>query len=360
MNHRMSSDDARFDVDQIKRTVLRNGYIVSRHIGSGGNATCFLVRSVKYECDFVAKVTHLDGRSIERENEAEALKNLTHKNIVQLYELFRDDRYYYMIIEYCPGGSLEDLIAREGPIQRARLVSICTQVCEAVRACHEVNIAHRDIKPANILLDAYGRPKLADFGLSDVYDQPFVRSQAGSLAFMAPEIITGTGGHNPFKADVWALGVTFFYMGTGALPWQTQSVPDLLRAIKLGPVDWAVNVFDREFVALLKQMLCVDATRRIDVYGCLECPALTRPDMEHPHANPRTMLRRVKSRSLAGLKFVCQSQKKLGVVKEERLGMAEGASMKSSACLLSFAPSFVAESCLLPARKGAPKQATFV
>ena len=348
----------KFDPERIKRTVMENGYVLLEHIGSGGNATVYRVRSVKYECDFVVKVQELDSHSAEREREAQALKSLIHKNIVELYEVFHDTNYSYMILEYCPGGTLENLVAREGPLQKGRLTSMCYQICQAVCACHDLNIAHRDIKPANILIDQYGRPKLADFGLSDQYDQPLVRSQAGSLAFMAPEIVSG-GCHNPFKADTWALGVTFFYMGTGQLPWSTANVRDLINAIKVGPIDYAPSILPRDFVNLLKQMMDLDPCNRIDVRSCLISPALTLNDSEHPRA--RVRVNPSHSRTLAGMKFFSQSQRKFdGIGKDECVSLVDGGRSRSSAGRLSLAPSFVLDGALLPGRRGPLKQATFV
>ena len=349
LNSHMANSDAPLNVAEVARVCMAHGYMLDKQIGKGGNATVFLVKSLKYNCDFCVKVCKPHGKSTERENEIRTLMNLNHKNILCIYEYFEENDYLYQILEYCPGGSLADVVEHEGPLSYPKLVQICTQLCEAVKACHEANVAHRDIKPANVLLDQYGRPKLADFGLSGFYsNESTVHSRAGSLAYMAPEIFRKSEGHNPFKADIWALGVTFFYLAVGRLPWETSSLPELLRTIAIGYVDCGAQDTPRPLVKVLKGMINPDVSRRMTIDDVLACEMFT-VQVCSGSSSPAIAVKRMRSRSLAGLHFVSNSPDKsngLGV------HMKLSKQLKSTACLLSFTPSFAAEGGQrMPARR---------
>jgi serine/threonine protein kinase len=100
------------------------------------------------------------------------------------------------------------------------------QICDAVSYFHSRLIAHRDIKPANILLDDFGIPKIADFGMAVFCGPDAVATDfAGSAQYCAPEVFR-KGPYSPFKADIWGLGVTFYEMAVGKIQW-----PDDLEAI---------------------------------------------------------------------------------------------------------------------------------
>ena len=332
-------DNNALDANEVARTCMRHGYVLERQLGKGGNATVWLVKSLKYNCNFCVKVCKHTGKSVERDNEIRTLMNLQHKNIMCIYEYFEDDNYLYMILEYCAGGSLGDLVDHEGPVPYEKLIPLCMQICEAVRACHEANVAHRDIKPANILLDQYGRPKLADFGLSGFYSsESTVKSHAGSLAYMAPEIFNGKEGHNPFKSDIWALGVTFFYLATGRLPWDTGSVQDLMKSISLGYVEFGIQETPRPLVEVLKGMINVDVSRRMTIDEVLGSPAFS-CQIRSGCSSPNIAVKRSKSRSLAGMAFVSKMSPDKNV---PTVGM-KLSQVRSTACLLSFAPAFAAE-----------------
>jgi serine/threonine protein kinase len=131
-----------------------------------------------------------------------------------------------MIFEYCPNGSLCDEISDDGGIPLDRFFSIAQQLLSALAFMHSQGVAHCDIKPSNVLIDIHGRPKFADFGIAQTRTRPLDEQTAGTWAFLAPEVLTHTA-TDRFKADVWALGVTFTFMLDGVLPWPT--VPGRMR-----------------------------------------------------------------------------------------------------------------------------------
>ena len=325
------------DLSCVMRTCMKHGYCLDKKLGKGGNATVFLVKSLKYDCDFCVKVCQNIGKSPERDREIQALMKMNHPNILRVYDCFEDNSYFYMILEYCPGGSLYEVVAHEGPLPYERLVPIFSQLAAAVKACHDEHLAHRDIKPGNVLLDPYGRPKLADFGLS-VAGETTIRSHAGSIAFMAPEIWQRKDGHNPFKADIWALGVTFFYLATGQLPWDTTSMQELIKSSALGYVSYDMENLPQQMVDLLRHMININVAQRFSIDQVIASSMLTEPYGASP---PRVEMHKTRSLTLAGLKFVAFSpagpygKHSATVPLQNRVR-----SQKSSGCLLSFAPAF--------------------
>jgi 5'-AMP-activated protein kinase catalytic alpha subunit len=149
--------------------------------------------------------------------EIDALKSLWHPNIVYLYETFIEIEVLFLVFEYCPGGSLASRL-HGGPMPQSELYPICQQLIAAVQACHSHGLAHLDIKPANVLIDKHGRVKLADFGTALIAKGGLSKQTKGTPAFLPPEILQKPA-YDPFKADVWSLGVTIYTLAAGKLPW---------------------------------------------------------------------------------------------------------------------------------------------
>ena len=261
-----------FDVERIKATMDAHNYAYERPCGRGGFAAVHIVRSRRYDMTFCVKVSikppNLDENG--KSSEIETLFSLTHPFIIRMYEYFTDDCYLYIVLEYCPGGSLDDVVKKTGRLTGDRLLQICRQSSVALKSCHDQRVAHRDIKPANLLLDQYGRLKLADFGLSMALgDGELMRQRAGSRPYMAPEIVQRHA-YDPFKADVWALGVTFYVIMMGKLPWAFNSQRELELAITMGMVDFGRGKFDKDIAKIIRKMLTVDAKKRPDIDWVVE------------------------------------------------------------------------------------------
>ncbi len=152
--------------------------------------------------------------------EARAAAAIEHQNIVTVHDVGQEDGFYYIVMQYIEGESLGDRLAREGKIPIPEAIRIAVETARGLSVAHEKSIVHRDIKPANILLTPDGAVKIADFGLacqgeedSDTTDGAEVM---GTPAYMSPEQIDGrTVDH---RTDLYALGVTLYYMTTGKKP----------------------------------------------------------------------------------------------------------------------------------------------
>ncbi|KAH0791249.1 CAMK family protein kinase [Histomonas meleagridis] len=259
---------------EIQEVLPEHHYHYSRPINAGGFGSVFLVLSDKYNQEFcIKRIKQPESAFDETKNEATTLIRLCHPNIISMYEFFFDSTRtsLYIVLEYCSGGSLKDLIEREGPIKPPKLYSYCYQIMKALLYCHEQNVAHRDIKPANILLDNYGRPKLADFGLSQKLEKgENIKSYAGSRPFMAPEVISYQNA-DPFLADIWSLGITFYTIAFGKLPWSFHNSEELEMAIKIGVFSFP-SYAEPEFCKLIRSMTAINPLKREPLTKLLRSP----------------------------------------------------------------------------------------
>ncbi|OHT05410.1 Aurora/IPL1-related protein kinase 2 [Tritrichomonas foetus] len=258
----------------IQNSLSSHGYDLKEKIGRGGFGAVFVVNSRKYHEDFACKIMSLydDNGDLSNvsDSEIEALMGLSHPNIISLYASFRDEKFLYIVFEYCPGGNLRKYIKKNGAISGQKLFSLTRFILLALNHCHNKNIAHRDIKPDNILIDKYGRPRLADFGISQIMNtclEP-IRG-AGSLPYMAPETQNPAVQFDLKKADIWSLGITLYYASVGHLPWQTDNYSDMKRAVMLGMITFPPKM-NSKFHKLLRRMLVVNPSKRASVEMLLD------------------------------------------------------------------------------------------
>jgi serine/threonine protein kinase len=168
-------------------------------------------------------------------------------NVVEFYTAFQDDNYYYIVMEYCPGGDLLEYLLRDRKAMSERrcAANVAFPLLATISRLHELNIIHRDIKLENIFLDASGRVRLGDFGLTMSMRQEAAISPVGTVEYMAPEVIAlpsvdmVTSGRvrastippTGEKVDIWALGVTLYELVTGRLPFEGKDKAEIKAAI---------------------------------------------------------------------------------------------------------------------------------
>jgi serine/threonine protein kinase len=251
---------------------LHDYHLVS-DIGAGANGSVFLCVSSRDQEHYAIKV----GNEKATLQELEALQSIWHPNIIYIYETFVERGCTFIVLEYCPGGTLADVLMH-GPMPRNQLFLIALQLVNALRTCHGAKIAHGDIKPQNIFMNKSGRAKLADFGLAKVHEGDLSVQFKGSLAYLAPEVIRHDA-FDPFKADVWSLGVTFYAMAAGKLPWPEQIKQAQFHDYICGGLREIDPIVPPEFAAILQSMIVGDPVRRVsaDEINTNVLQAATRP-----------------------------------------------------------------------------------
>ncbi|XVV03146.1 serine/threonine-protein kinase [Actinosynnema sp. CA-248983] len=205
-------------------------------LGQGGFATVYRARQVQLNRDVAVKIdnrvlqTDRDRRRFLREAHA-AARLSGHPHVVAVHAAdITPQGTPYLVMELCTGGSLSDLVRREGPLPAERVRQLGVQLADALAAAHAEGVLHRDIKPGNILIDRYGTAKLADFGLAALLDAEggsTVTRDALSPSYAPPEAFA-MAQPTP-AADVYALAATLY---------------DLLAGKPPRPVPWPIESFD--------------------------------------------------------------------------------------------------------------------
>ncbi len=164
--------------------------------------------------------------------EARTLAKLDHPNIVPVYDVGRaDDGLCYIVSKYVQGSDLRDLIRHARPTSRESAELVAT-VAEALHHAHTRGLVHRDVKPANILIDASGKPCVADFGLA-LRDEDYGKgvTLAGTPAYMSPEQARSEGHRVDGRSDIFSLGVVFYELLTGRKPFRGGSTTEIMDQV---------------------------------------------------------------------------------------------------------------------------------
>ncbi|KAK8842741.1 hypothetical protein M9Y10_025604 [Tritrichomonas musculus] len=277
------------EINQVGHTSSKKGnlpfsihdYYFTTLIGQGGSSLVYLGQNLKFGNQFVAKVMSVEPSEMSEcwkifDAEVSTLSVLDHPHIIRLYDHFREGNKFYMILEYCPGGSLQSQISRSNGLTSAQFRLIGREITEALAYCHEKGIAHRDIKTQNILLDMSGHSHLADFGLSlKTQKGQLYLSNGGSFEFTAPEIFTKKP-HDPLAGDAWALGVVFAIMASGSSPWKYESLGDLKIIASQAQIQYKKPIPDI-IDDLIRQLITINPSERLTMKQVLEHPAFKFP-----------------------------------------------------------------------------------
>lgn len=213
-------------------------FVLEEEIARGGMGAVFKARQLQPERTVALKVIAAGElatpRMVERfQTEAKAAAKLEHPRIVPIYEVGRESGWNYFSMRLIEGKTLADEIGGE-PMSAKRSAQLMVQICEAVSHAHANGVLHRDLKPTNILIDRKGEPFLTDFGLAKEAGSELTFSNAviGTPAYMAPEQAAGRSDEIAEMTDVYGLGVLLYEMLVGHPPFESASVPELLRKIE--------------------------------------------------------------------------------------------------------------------------------
>src|ERR1700759_1480611 len=210
-------------------TVLSGRYRLEAKLGSGGMSTVYLARDTTLDRPGAGKVMHREmseqGDQLARcRQEARAVAKISHPNVVAVIDAGEDGGYPYIVFEYVEGETLKARINRVGALDVQEALAYAIEIGRGLTVAHARNMIHRDIKPQNVLIDAEGRAKLTDFGISRQLEQDGMTATGrvlGTTDYVAPEQAMGRGADQ--RSDIYSLGVVLFEMFTGEVPFAADS-----------------------------------------------------------------------------------------------------------------------------------------
>ncbi|XP_036673055.3 uncharacterized protein Nuak isoform X5 [Drosophila suzukii] len=195
--------------------------------------------------------------------EVQIMSSVHHPNIIHIYEVFENREKMVLVMEFAAGGELYDYLSERKVLTEEEARRIFRQVATAVYYCHKHKICHRDLKLENILLDEKGNAKIADFGLSNVFDdQRLLGTFCGSPLYASPEIVEGTPYQGP-EVDCWSLGVLLYTLVYGSMPFDGSNFKRLVKQISQG--DYYEPKKPSRASTLIRDMLTVCPRKRASI-----------------------------------------------------------------------------------------------
>lgn len=210
--------------------IFAGRYRIIKQIGRGGMADVYLAKDLILDGEEVAvKVLRTnyqtDPIAVARfQREARAMADLDHPHIVRITDIGEEDGQQYLAMEYVAGLDLKRYIKEHYPLSNEEAVRIMGQILLAMRLAHAKGIIHRDLKPQNILLTPDGTAKVTDFGIAVAFAETSLtqtNSMLGSVHYLSPE--QARGSKATIQSDIYAMGIIFFEMLTGHIPYDGDS-----------------------------------------------------------------------------------------------------------------------------------------
>ena len=226
----------------MEELVYGRRYRATEKIGSGGMADVYKAVDEVLGRTVAVKVLHpryaAEPNFVARfRQEAQAAANLSHPNIVNMYDWGREGETYYIVMEYVNGTDLKTLASQQGALDPSKCAEYAAQVCSALSVAHGYDIIHRDIKPHNIVLTPDGTIKVMDFGIARAGNSTMTQTNSvlGTAQYISPEQAQGKA-LGP-TSDLYSLGVTLYELTTGKLPFDADTpVATALAQVNEEPV----------------------------------------------------------------------------------------------------------------------------
>ncbi len=212
---------------------INDRYEIIKTIGEGGMANVYLANDTILDRKVAIKVLRGDLSNDEKfirrfKREALSVSNLSHPNIVEVYDVGEEDGNYYIVMEYIEGKTLKQLLQKRGALTLNEVIDIMAQLTDGLAHAHEAYIIHRDIKPQNIMIEDNGLVKITDFGIAMALNSTQLtqtNSVMGSVHYLPPEQANGKG--STVKSDIYSLGILMYELLTGSVPFKGDTAVEI-------------------------------------------------------------------------------------------------------------------------------------
>src|SRR5271154_2585687 len=210
--------------------VFNGRYELRNQIARGGTAQVYLARDLLLDRPVALKVLipelSADHSFVERfRREAQAAANLSHPNIVPVFDWGESERTYFIVMEYVDGEPLSSIIRTQAPLSALQAASIASDIAKALSYAHRHGVVHRDVKPGNVLITADGQVKVTDFGIARATGADEQVTQTGlvmgTATYFSPEQAQGLAVDG--RSDVYSLGVVLYELVCGVAPFIAES-----------------------------------------------------------------------------------------------------------------------------------------
>ena len=212
---------------------INDRYEIIKSIGEGGMANVYLAYDTILDRNVAIKVLRGDLANDEKfvrrfQREALSASSLSHPNIVAMYDVGEDNGLYYIVMEYVEGKTLKQLLKKRGSLTLSEAIDIMLQLTDGMAHAHDSYIVHRDLKPQNIMIQDDGQIKITDFGIAMALNSTQLtqtNSVMGSVHYLPPEQAAGKG--TTIKSDIYSMGIIFYELLTGELPFKGDSAVEI-------------------------------------------------------------------------------------------------------------------------------------
>lgn len=222
---------------------LTDNYQIIRELGRGGMGTVYLANDKRLDRKVAIKLLQIpEHLSLEQKSEvisrfqkeAKAVAKLSHPNIVNIHDIGEENNQYFMVMEFLEGKSIGSILEKEKSLPIDECVEISIQICNALNYIHKNAIVHRDIKPDNIIIGLDKKAKITDFGIAQNESEQLRLTQdgaiLGSIMYISPEQLRNSKDVDN-RADIFSYGVTFYQMLTGKLPFDGETVGEVVAKV---------------------------------------------------------------------------------------------------------------------------------
>jgi len=214
-------------------TLLGSRYLIEAEAGEGGMGKVYRARDLDLDRTVALKVVRPELASdahglLRLKHEISLASQISHRHVLRIHDLGEANGLRFVSMAWADGEDLGHLLRRYGALPEERIVQLAIEMCEGLAAAHEQGIVHRDLKPSNVLLDSAGHACIADFGLARMVErqQESPSSSAGEVhgtpRYMSPEQVEGK--LVDCRTDIYSLGLIFYEMATGKIPFKDDSV----------------------------------------------------------------------------------------------------------------------------------------
>lgn len=281
---RTEDDDERAEwiaaITQASKMTIRDLYDIKRELGAGTFATVKLgvLKSTgqMYAIKIIDKATLQENREALL-TEISILKQVDHKNVINMKEIFETRKKLYLIMDVLDGGELFDRIVENGTFSEKDASDLSRSIIGAVEYLHGLGIVHRDLKPENLLYtdrSANAEIKIADFGLSKfITNGELLHTACGTPGYVAPEVLLLQGYGK--QVDMWSVGVIIYILLCGFPPFYAENDAEMFEAIKAASYDFPSPYWDRisdSAKDLVRGLLQKNPDRRLTTTQALQHP----------------------------------------------------------------------------------------